>query len=257
MDNQYLFAMKIIKHSLSLVILGLLISGLSVQAQSKKEIERKKEKNKQEVLRQLEEEIKKDQILNIEENMKALQESKILQEKELKALFEDQQEDRDRSLKEYQRAIQRWQDHSDEEMPRLPQIHFREWPSNPIEVEAISDLGYLGMYSRSKETTSLNISKAIEDLTFDTKFKYEVQEGSKDFHFGANGTVNEGTILIRLINPDDDTIHEFEISPLADVKWSQVFKWDKEDADDNYGTWTIEVSAKQATGKYNVSVRAN
>ena len=58
-------------------------------------------------------------------------------------------------------------------------------------------------------------------------------------------------------NPEGKVIHELEISPIADIEWSQDFRWNEEDAKNSFGTWSIIVTAKEASGNYNVSVRAN
>lgn len=109
----------------------------------------------------------------------------------------------------------------------------------------------------TQETSSLNIHKEISDLTFSTQFSYQVQEGSRTFSFMAAGSVSDGTIGISLLNPEGKLIHKFEVSPLADVNWSQKFRWGDEDAAKNAGSWTIAVEAKEASGRYEINIRAN
>ena len=70
--------------------------------------------------------------------------------------------------------------------------------------------------------------------------------------------MEEGTLLVKLIKPNKDVLQEIEISPLANVGWDQDLRWEKdEEKAGNFGSWTIVVSAKGASGRYNVSVRAN
>jgi len=243
--------MKILKQFVPFLILGLILSGGNVLAQSKKE---KEEKAKE--IKRIELELKKEQLKKTKEIEKLLKEVRYLSQdsinkEKLKAIMEDQKAIQEKAFKNYHIA---WED-LDVELDELenfevPEIGYRVFQNRyPTMVT--------NFYGDSRESTSLTIRKSIEDLTFSTKFKYNVQEGSNSFHFEASGSVDEGSILIKLVNPNDKTIHEFEVSPLADVNWSQNFKWDEENAKTNTGIWTIIVSAKEATGKYQVSVRAN
>jgi hypothetical protein len=239
--------MKLIKHFLPLLILGLILSGIEVQAQSKKT-----EKEKQEQMKRMEEELKLKHLERQAEIERILQDAKVLEEEQLQELLEKQQSYREQAMDSYKKAM--------EERKGVMRLEERDWPIFTETLPEIYGSAYRGFYSESRESTSLSIQKDIEELTFETKFKYDIKgndfphEGS--FRFNAQGTVKDGTILIELIRPDGDIVQEFEVSPLADVKWSQLISWDEENQDDNIGTWTITVSAKQATGSYSVTVKA-
>lgn len=198
--------------------------------------------------RTLEEELKKEQIEQRKELERALKESKVLKDEDIQAMIEQKLQYEEQAHKQYK-----------ENFSRIKKENIPSWslviPNSPVEpFEPYTAIGtYFG---NSRESTSLNIHKDVKELTFSTKFKYEVQEGSQSFRFSASGSVDQGTIQIKLINPAEKVIHEFEVSPLADVEWSQGFRWSEEEADDNYGSWTIVVSAKNATGSYQVTVRA-
>lgn len=238
--------MKIFNKHLTVLIAFLMIVGMQVQAQSKAEQEEKAKK-----LRQMEMEMKAEQVEMQKELQEALKEARTLEADELKSILEDQKIIQQQALKSYRRSIKDFEDNEGTWNIEYPTDIRQSWNRvSPAHLE-----NYIGV--RSSESTSLSIQKEIEELTFDTKFKYEVQKGSKTFQFSASGSVEEGTILIKLLNPAEKVIHEFEVSPLADVEWSQRFKWSEEDADNNFGTWTIIVDAEDATGHYQVSVRAN
>jgi len=222
-----------------------MIVGMQVQAQSKAEKEEKAKK-----LRLMEMEMKAEQIEKQKELHEVLKEAKNLEATELKAILEGQKVIQREALKNYRISLK---DYEENEVWNIdvPEMRFEfKDEASPSHFR-----NYVSM--SSSESTSLMIQKEIEELTFDTKFKYEVQKGSKSFQFSASGSVDEGTILIKLLNPAEKVIHEFEVSPLADVEWSQRFKWSEEDADKNFGTWIIIVDAEDATGHYQVSVRAN
>lgn len=238
--------MKIIKQIAPFLILGLIFSGGDALAQSKKE---KREKAKQ-LEKVVEYEVQKHKH---QQELEELVKAKYLDEEKLKSIMEDQKIIQEEALKRYHITLGGYglelglDDIKKIEGPDFAYKVFQDgFPT------LVTDY-----YGQSKESTSLTIQKRIEDLTFRTKFKYNVQEGSDNFHFIANGSVKEGSIMIKLVDPSSKVIHEFEVSPLADVNWSQNFKWDEENAKKNTGIWTIEVSAKSATGRYSVSVRAH
>ncbi len=239
--------MKVISKYLSVVLVVLFCAGLPLQAQSKKE---KEEKAKQ--IEEFEKQMKLEQIERTKELEKALKESKLMEAEELKSLFEDQKQLQEDVIRNYRKSMEKLKDENATSWRfAVPEIEVENWKTGePLVLR--SAFGF-----HSGESTSLNIHKDIEDLTFGSKFKYDVQEGSKSFYFGASGSVDQGIIRIQLLDPANKIIHEFEVSPLADVEWSQNLKWSEEDAKKNYGTWTIVVTAEKATGSYHVNVKAN
>ncbi len=244
--------MNLVKHFVLLLALGIFFAGVEAEAQTKKS-----EKEKREQLRKMEESLKEERKVRQVEIERALEEAKVLEEEQLEELLEQHATQKELALKSYRRAMEEAK--GAVKLGELDEaLNFSgEWPDFEFKAQDFYATPYRGFYSTNKEATSLNIQKEIEDLTFETQFKYEVQTGSESFLFAASGTVDEGTIKIRLIKPDGLVAQEFEVSPLADVKWSQRLKWDEESEKDNVGTWTITVSANQATGNYNVTVRAN
>ncbi|MEA1877948.1 MAG: hypothetical protein U9N86_13915 [Bacteroidota bacterium] len=239
--------MKILKQFVPFLILGLILSGGNVLAQSKKE---KEEKAKEVKRVEKELETKEKEFLQQKELEKLIK-TKYLDQEKLKAIMEDQKRVQEEAFKKYHIAFEDFEVELDKiEDIAEPEIGYRVFQNRFPTL--VTDY-----YGRTKESTSLTIRKTIEDLTFSTKFKYNVQEGSDSFHFVASGSVEDGSIMIKLVDPNNKTIHEFEVSPLADVNWSQNFKWDEENAKKNTGIWTIMVAAKGATGRYSVSVRAN
>ena len=125
--------------------------------------------------------------------------------------------------------------------------------------EGDNHTGLGGVYfSSDRDRTALTIHKDLDEVTFDTKFKYEVTKGSSGINFKVEGGMDEGTLLIRMVKPDGKVLQEIEISPLADISWNQDLRWETdEEKNDNLGSWIIVVSAKNASGEYSVNVRAN
>ena len=258
--------MKIQKLFLPLLIISMFFSGSYTLAQSKSE------KEKEEKIRELEQKLEqalKEREIELE---KALQESKMIQREELRELMESQKDIQQKAMEEYKKAWDKQSElywHTPDSQFLRQRILVEPRLRNQYRVYTPDDFdfdfdfepyeGLSGTFITSRDQrTALTIKKELDDVTFDTKFKYEVREGSNGISFRVSGSMDDGTLLIKLVKPGGDVLQELEISPLADISWSQDIKWDtEEEKDDNRGNWVIVVSAKGATGQYNVNVRAN
>jgi hypothetical protein len=258
--------MKIQKLFLPLLVLSMFFSGSYLQAQNKSE------KEKEEKIRELE--LKLEQALKEREleMQKALKESKKLQEEELRQIMEGQKDIQQKAMEQYKKA---WEKQSDlywqtpdsqffrQRFFAEPRTRHQYRIYTPEDFDFDFDLepleGLSGTFITSRDqSTALTIKKELDDVTFDTKFKYEVRDGSKGISFRVDGSMETGTLNIRISKPGGEILQEIEISPLADISWSQSIKWDdEEEQENNLGTWIITVFAKGATGQYNVNVRAN
>ena len=233
--------MKIRKLFLPILILTMFFSGSFVQAQSNSE------KEKEQKIRELEKRLEQALHLQEIELQKALEQSKKINKKELHAILENSKDQHDwrsfnRAMRDFNYKVI---------SPPDVDIYFEG------ENQAILDLEGTFITS-SRDRTALTIQKELEDVTFDTKFKYEVTDGAKGLNFRVSGSMDEGTLLIKLVKPAGEVLQEIEISPLADINWNQDLRWKEEDEKkDNVGSWLIVVSAKGATGNYHVNVRAN
>lgn len=259
--------MKTIQNYLIPLLVVVLFLPVSLGAQSQKEQEelekQKKEMQKEfqkqqreaalELERQkldMEAQLKREQSEMNREIERMLRESKIVEEEELRALLENQKDVQKEAYEKYHDALEKL-NKSQQNWTVYPDVRIEKWDSRtPLMIKG----EYYGM---ERETSSLNISKDVEDLTFSTSFTYEVKEGTSSFRFAASGTVSAGTIRIQLTKPNRELAHEFDISPLADVNWSQEFQWNEEEAEGYQGQWTIRVSAEKATGRYRVSVQSH
>lgn len=260
--------MKIQKLLLPILILSFIFSVSSAQAQSKGEKEQ--EKKIEELEKKLEEALK---IKDLELE-KALKESKRIQGAELEKILENQKKIQQKALEQYEKA-QEYQDQyyfdadknyrkAWENQSKLFDKNFSDKryhivePDWDFEFDEMPFKSMPNVYVASRGKTALTISKELDDVTFDTKFKYEVTEGSRGLSFNVGGGMEQGTLLIRLTQPNGNVLQEIEISPLADISWNQDLRWETdEEKKENEGSWIIVVSAKNASGNYSINVRAN
>ena len=261
--------MKIQKLFLPFLILTFFFSGVIVQAQSKSE----KEKAQQEKIMELEKRLEEALKMKEADLEKALKESKRSQNEELKAIMENNQKAQEKAMEQYKKARKSDEDEYFKQWDAVKDLrddkHFdkKQFDKSYRVVVPEMDIMFEGDRFRSvggtflgmdRDRTALTIHKDLDDVTFDTKFKYEVTEGSRGINFKVEGGMDEGTLLIRMVKPNGKVLQEIEISPLADISWNQDLRWETdEEKEDNLGSWIIVVSAKNASGEYSVNVRAN
>ncbi len=264
--------MKIQKLFLPILIMAFFFSGSFVQAQSKNE------KEQEQKIRELEKKLEQALKMNQADMEKTLQETKRIREEDLVKILENQKKIQQKATEQYEKAWQAesgkdWQDW-ESQGENLRRFYDVQKGSNKsrfkvVEPDWLTDIQFdfegepfrelNGIYvSPGRARTALTIRKELDDVTFDTQFKYEVTAGSNGINFSVDGQMEEGTLLIRLIKPNGKVLQEIEISPLADISWNQNLRWeDDENEEENLGSWIIVVSAKNASGHYNANIRAN
>ena len=166
--------------------------------------------------------------------------------------------------KDYQKQAQALEDYKKklQELKTLPELTVPSYnwsytnPSIRMKTPEGIPITNYGFYRGERENNSLSISKTLEEVTFSTEFTYEVKEGVFSVSFFVNGTMKAGELKITLQKPDKTAFQEFTISPLADVNWTQQFRWEEEESGDYLGKWNISISASKASGNYQVQVNS-
>ena len=261
--------MKLRQLFLPVLILSILFSGSMVQAQSKSE------KEKEAKIKELEQKLEQALHMQEEELEKVLRQSKKIQDEELRQVLENQKKVQQQARENYKKAWEKnedfykdnWTDHKDFQTQKGYSEYLKKHNYKVVtpdmefdfDVDADNFSGLARAFVvQAKERTALTIKKNLDDVTFDTKFKYEVAEGARGLNFFVEGSMDKGTLIVKLLKPNGEVLQDIEISPLADINWNQDLRWDEEDEQkSNQGNWVIVVSAKNATGSYKVNVRAN
>ncbi len=152
-----------------------------------------------------------------------------------------------------------------------------------IQVE-MSDLPraiYLGNY-QEKTSSSLMLTKNFKEESISKKSTFDVEKGQRSISFSVNGNCDKGEIQVVIKDPSGKKLQEVVIDPSAQIMWSKTLSimedvrperliysyMREEDArkeketpreepkihEEYLGTWTIEVTAKNATGNYAVKI---
>lgn len=247
------------KIAISVLLFILLTSLLTVMGQEtadkkKQELDAKK---KQEHITIMVDKANKDAQADLK---KAMEESLAAEEKALQSvkekglLNEKDYQKQAQALEDYKKKLQELKT-----LPGLPDAGYSlNYVTPSIRWKSTEGMPYTAysMYRGDRENNSLSISKNLEEVTFSTEFTYEVKEGVSSVSFFVNGTMKAGELKITLQKPDKTAFQEFTISPLADVNWSQQFRWDEEESGDYLGKWMISISASKASGNYQVQVNS-
>ena len=100
----------------------------------------------------------------------------------------------------------------------------------------------------------LELSKDLENVSVSKDFYFEVKEGAGTLNMNIDGTLESGDLTITVKKPGGAVFQKFQISPLADVGWSQQLELDEENS--YSGKWTINLSGNEATGNYSLRFKA-
>lgn len=106
----------------------------------------------------------------------------------------------------------------------------------------------------SEQGSVLELSKDLEDVSVSKDFFFDVEDGTKSINMNIDGALQSGDLTITVLKPDGELFQKFQISPLADVDWSQQISLEEEES--YKGKWTINLSGKGATGNYSLKFRA-
>ena len=248
--------MKTIKKISTLILFGLLVAGISfAQEKTEKEKKAEAEREAQQLEQQVQSLLKEKKILHEKELQQILESTKKLQETEWKSMIEAQNKYREEALRNFEKQ-ENWKRFGGRDVVVTPPF----FDYKPImEYKPIMPDSYyrMGIYRNFNDANTLNISKELEDVTYSKDFPYEVTANMQILTFSVSGELKGGEMSVIILKPKGGIFQEIQLSPLADVSWSQSLKWKKENSDDFTGSWNIRVKAKRATGKYRVSVRAN
>jgi hypothetical protein len=112
-----------------------------------------------------------------------------------------------------------------------------------------------GIYKAYTSTgNNLVIDKELDGETSSADFIYEVKSGSDGMSVSVNGTMDAGKVKVTIKRPDGELFNQYDISPLANVKWRQNLSFGDMEESQYVGKWTVTVEAENAKGSYDVQL---
>ena len=267
-----------IKVLFPIVCLALLIATPQAEAQSKRS-ERKLKKE----MRKLEKQMKKVQELKHVSYFPLTEEIELIKVKELEKMHEYQDQARKYQVKarvhqrEAQEHLRRAFEDQKHEYIRLrevypegihideieiPEMNFvlpefdMEFPEMEFEFEGKPAKVYRSMATLTESDNNLSIKTNLDDESIDKSYNFTVADDASYLNLRANGSVSAGNIEIEIKNPQDKEFQTIELTPAADVDWSQKVKLNDEKKKNLKGKWTIRIKGDDVKGKFGISLRS-
>lgn len=143
----------------------------------------------------------------------------------------------------------------------IPEMDF-EVPEFDIEIPEM-DFDFKGkpakIYKRmgyvTESDNNLSINTDLDNESIDKSYNFTVAEDASYFSLKANGSVSSGNIEIEIKNPQDKEFQTIELTPAADIDWSQKIKLNDEKKNLK-GKWTIRVKGDDVKGHFALSLRS-
>jgi len=139
------------------------------------------------------------------------------------------------------------------EMPEMAEIGELYFHAPEYDVRMPKVYNFEG-YNNERGTV-LELSKELEDVSISKDFYFDVKDGAENLNMSIDGTLESGDLTITVKKPDGEVFQKFQISPLANVDWSQNIDLN-EDGEVYSGKWTINLTGEGATGDYSLKFRA-
>jgi hypothetical protein len=104
--------------------------------------------------------------------------------------------------------------------------------------------------------TSWDFSKSVTEATFSKEYGIDVEKGSKNVSLNISGTCKSGEIRVSILMPGGKPYSEAIIDEFGNLNWRKSFQIAEENTD-KIGEWKFIISAKSATGNFNISLQVN
>ena len=102
--------------------------------------------------------------------------------------------------------------------------------------------------------TSWVFEKSVTESTFSKEYGIEIDKGSKNVQLSISGTCKSGEIRVSIFMPGGKLYSEAVIDEFGDLNWRKSFQI-ADDSTDKTGEWKFKISAKNATGNFNISLQ--
>jgi len=173
----------------------------------------------------------------------------------LRQAFEDQRHEYKKIREAYPKGI-----HFEEiEIPEMdfeiPEFDF-EFPEMEFEFEGKPVKIYKSIASLNESDNNLSINTDLDNESIDKSYSFTVSEEASYLSLRAKGSVSSGSIEIEIINPQNKEFQTIELSPAADVDWSQKVKLTDETKKNLKGKWSIRIKGDDVKGHFGVSLRS-
>lgn len=192
------------------------------------------------------------------QSKKEQEDQKAAQEAELKARKE-MLEQQHAEMKEREIEFREQQVHAEEMARESARASSRASAGARVIYRSPDDSDYSYFISSYDEgnQSQITLRNTFKGGSDTSKGEFEVDETTKNFRLMIRGKVKSGEIRIRLLYPDGKVFKDQTINSSAEITLTQSIRIKEESENRYFGSWTYEVTNKEAMGDYSMSISTN
>jgi hypothetical protein len=217
-------------HRIFTVLFLLLLTGMTLQAQTSDETLKKEKLEQEKKIKELELQLKKQQM-------------------EWEMQMKKQQMEQEKKTAEMERAYRAQARSSSGASSGSRERSF---------VYAVPEPGdepsyFIHSYGQDSQT-QLTLRNSFNGETLSSDGEFEVDESTRKIRLSANGKVRHGEIHIKVLYPNGKVFKDLNINSSAQITFSQSLTVKEEEKNKYVGTWKYEIKTKTAEGSYMLSI---
>ena len=134
-------------------------------------------------------------------------------------------------------------------------VHAPQFQLNTPDIDVKLPGVYKWKTFEEESGNTFELSKDLDNVSITRDYFFDVKEGTGSVSFSINGSLSSGELKVTVKKPDGDVYQDFQLSPLADVDWTQKLDLD-EAGEEMAGKWTLTLSGSAATGSYQIRIKS-
>lgn len=175
-----------------------------------------------------------------------------------------QEEGEDARTRDYERFMEKDRDRLDQALEDLQKKLQSEEFKQQLEMTARKaqdqarelELQARALHFGNQNSTQLMLSKEYDGTSGENTGEFQIEESVRQIRFSIDGSVEEGSIVIKLLLPEGKIFKELTIDNTADIRFSQSLVI-REEENKYSGRWKYVIKANKTTGRYRLSINTN
>jgi hypothetical protein len=103
----------------------------------------------------------------------------------------------------------------------------------------------------------LDLSRTVNDSSFTEEYSFNIEKTAKSVILSVSGNCTAGEIRIKILTPNGQVYSETLIDASGNMNWRRTITISETENQDKTGGWKCQVTTRNATGNYNISVQVN
>jgi hypothetical protein len=115
--------------------------------------------------------------------------------------------------------------------------------------------GNISFLGGSQDSETLEFRKTVNESSFTKEFDFTVESDARKVSISVSGACKSGEIRIEIMMPGGKTYTEVLLDEYGSVNWNKSFSVDDEE-NNKTGKWSFNITAREATGNFRLSIRS-